>query len=240
VRDWIEKLLGISVSRNPMLRYFPQFIELLNLTFIRNSTGILHIGAHEGEEAPIYFKNGKKAVFIEANPLLFQRLQKRISEYPDQEAINALIGNTNEEVNFFVANNDSQSSSVYDFSTPNAFEGVNMESSQRLPMHRLDNLIGEELLAQLDHWIIDVQGAELLVLQGAGKLLTYCRSMMIECSTRSFYRGGAQWIEVDLFLKQHGFICLLEPGKIAHCNLVYVRVGNSNEVPPVFEQDSRN
>ena len=46
--------------------------EEVMLTKIRNSKGILHVGAHRGSEAPVYEWFGKKVIWIEANPKIFK------------------------------------------------------------------------------------------------------------------------------------------------------------------------
>ena len=39
------------------------------------SNGILHIGAHRGSEAPIYYWFGKDVIWIEANPKIYDDLK---------------------------------------------------------------------------------------------------------------------------------------------------------------------
>jgi Methyltransferase FkbM domain len=52
---------------------------------------------------------------------------------------------------------------------------------------------------------IDVQGAELLVLQGAGSVLPHVGAVLVEVSFMPLYRGGAQIEEVDALLSASGF-----------------------------------
>jgi hypothetical protein len=78
-------------------------------------------------------------------------------------------------------------------------------------------------LHEYDHWVIDVQGAELLVLMGAGTLIDQCRTMFIECSTVEFYAGGAQWSQILDFLQGHGFKYLIAPKNIRHLNVIFFR-----------------
>ena len=49
-----------------------------------NPRGVVHAGAHEGQELGEYHKLGiKKVIFIEANPKIFKRLEKNCAPYPD-------------------------------------------------------------------------------------------------------------------------------------------------------------
>ena len=46
------------------------------------------------------------------------------------------------------------------------------------------------LVENYDHWVIDVQGSELLFLKGAEKSLSRCRSIYIEVSNDQIYQNG--------------------------------------------------
>lgn len=54
---------------------------------------------------------------------------------------------------------------------------------------------------------IDVQGYELNVLRSATKTLQSCTYVYVECSEILLYDGQALREEVQLFLKNHGFMC---------------------------------
>ena len=78
-------------------------------------------------------------------------------------------------------------------------------------------------LENYDHWVIDVQGAELIVLEGAGQLLNLCKTMFIECSMTEFYEGGAMWTQILEFLQRNGFRYFILPHNISHLNVVFFR-----------------
>ena len=48
-------------------------LELINALI--NCKGIIHVGAHRGEEAPVYEWFGKKVLWFEANPYIFKDLK---------------------------------------------------------------------------------------------------------------------------------------------------------------------
>lgn len=52
---------------------------------------------------------------------------------------------------------------------------------------------------------IDVQGYELSVLKGATRALKRCVYVYVECSEVPLYTGQALYMEVAIFLGQHGF-----------------------------------
>lgn len=70
--------------------------------------------------------------------------------------------------------------------------------------------------------ILDVQGAELEVLKGfSAKVLNNIRSLQIEVSTKSFYKGGVLFNEVNNFLINNKFI-LSKPPHTNHCDVFYI------------------
>ena len=54
-------------------------------------TGVLHIGANVGEEATVYLELGvKRQIWIEANPIICDKLRVNISGNPEAVAYNAV------------------------------------------------------------------------------------------------------------------------------------------------------
>jgi FkbM family methyltransferase len=64
----------------------------------------------------------------------------------------------------------------------------------------------EELeIQKIDLLWIDTQGAELLVLQGAARMLPNTSFIYLECSEDPLYEGAASYDEIKAFLFAHGF-----------------------------------
>ena len=54
--------------------------------------GILHLGAHLGEEAQDYHIAGIfQVIWVEGNPTLVERLKENVSPYPQNKVFNLLI-----------------------------------------------------------------------------------------------------------------------------------------------------
>lgn len=98
-----------------------------------------------------------------------------------------------------------------------------MISTITLQMTRLDSLYTPEAMKDYDHWVIDVQGAELLVLIGAGDLLRYCKTLLVEVSTRQVYEGGVSWLQLESYLSDFGLIPLWQPRNFSHENIIFYR-----------------
>lgn len=181
------------ILRKEQLSYY-QLVEKIRNTLIENATMVLHIGAHKAQEASEYATFKKSVIWIEANPSLLPAIKKSISSFPKQKVLIALLGDINSEgVDFYLSNNDEQSSSIFNFGSEMNHKGLQMVRSTRLPMRRLDECFDIDEIKSGSHWIIDVQGAELKVLIGAGALLDKAYSLEIEVSTKDEYLNGARY-----------------------------------------------
>lgn len=190
------------------------------------ASGILHLGGHTGQEAKLYSEAAKPVLWVEGDPRLFSELAKTIAPHPGQRAINALLGRENlEGVEFHIANNNGASSSIFPLAEDHGFEGIQLKmiDSVTLPLSRLDSLVSAQEVEALSHWVVDLQGAELEALVGAGDLLESCLTMEIEVSKRRVYHGGVDYSELESFLTQHGFSSLWEPPPGSHGDHLFFR-----------------
>ena len=203
--------------------------QRIHVNLIRESNGVLHIGGHHGQERDFYANLDVRVLWIEASPREFESLAKNLNSYKRQVAKLALLGAEDKtETDFYVASNNGASSSIYDFSeNQHNFMGVNMVDRIQLPMKRLDSLVSKEDMRLHPHWVIDVQGAELAVLKGAGQLLSNCNSLYIEAKRLSFYDGGTKWEDLTSFLKENGFQNLWDIGVHSEENVFFIRVRNT-------------
>jgi FkbM family methyltransferase len=189
--------------------------------FLHQCGGILHIGAHEGQEAEMYDRLSKPVIWVEAVPLYFKRLSEKIKPFHGQIALNALLGaQCNDARDFFIASNNGESSSVYPLAGNEYWKGLENSEVCKLPSKRLDCIVSESEIREFDYWIVDVQGAELEVLKGAGALLQFCRYLQVEISQEKFYEGGAEFQEVRVFLESESFIPLWLPSQ-AHEEIIF-------------------
>lgn len=197
------------------------------------ATGILHLGAHTGQEREVYRELGKPVVWVEANPEIFGLLKSNIAPIPHHSALCALLGDTDgKEQTFHISNNfEGVSSSVFPFGEYAAGErslwpelDLKMVSTMTLPMARLDTLLAANNLDARDYdfWVLDLQGAEMLALAGAGHSLLHCRCLLAEVSEKEVYRGGADYQDLQRYLAAADFFPAWEP-HLPHDDVLFVK-----------------
>ncbi len=212
------KLIKINIKK-PYEHPYPKPDEI-DFKYISESNGVLHLGAHRGTEAAVYDWFNKKVLWIEAIPYIFEELEDNIKKHFNQKAIYAVLGDQdNKKVNFYISNSDGSCSSVFDFSdgvkNKNLWvdRNLKMTSVLKLNMKKIDTIFKENNIDanHYNHWVIDLQGSELLALKGAENSIKFCKSISIEISKKEYYLGGANWIDVKKFLESKKFKLFKEP-----------------------------
>lgn len=196
--------------------------------FIQQCSGVLHIGAHEGQERDFYFQLSKPVIWVEALRDHFEQLQNNIQEYPNQKAFNVLLDSSCLiSRNFYITSNNGESSSIYPLANNEYWNNLKNTDMYTLPSQRLDCFFDKSQIVGHNYWIIDVQGAEIEVLRGSGDLLNYCKYLQIEISQEEFYIGGAQFEDLRKFLELKMFIPLWLPRKF-HEEVIFLNAKFEN------------
>ena len=206
-------------------------LDLKNL-FSQNSIipkGIIHVGAYDGKDIKLYQTlNISKIFFIEANPTVFERLKANTTRSSvDVTVVNYAISNQNGKVTLYV-NSMVQSSSILPLKHYRDIYPNIKETHQLIVESKtLDNLLEEFELSPTDFNILnlDIQGAELLALQGATNLLKYIDVVYTKVNYEELYEGCALAEEIDEFLGQTGFgrVAIAKPFHPSWGNAFYVR-----------------
>lgn len=178
------------------------------LWFARKCRGVIHVGAHTGQEAWIYALMGRPVVWFEPIPEVFNRLENNIAKYPLQMAIEALVTDSDDvEYDFHVSDNDGGSSSVFELDEhQKMYPGVGFDRVIKRRSVTLDTAIDQFAVPKkFDALVLDTQGSELLVLKGAPRALARIRWVLAECADFSAYKMGCQCSDIGNFLAEHGF-----------------------------------
>jgi FkbM family methyltransferase len=185
------------------------FISLNHLKekYNLNLENILHVGAHEAQELDDYILCGAKKIhWVEANTELATKLVDRLDE-SIHKITNAVVSSEdNKEVIFKIANN-TQSSSILDLGEhSNLFPDIYYVNEEKRWTKTLNSiLIEDKFLDNINFLNIDIQGAELLALQGLSNHLDSIESIYIEINDSEVYKNCSQTNEIDEFLNKFNF-----------------------------------
>lgn len=202
--------------------------------FLRKVPGVIHVGANAGQEAEAYKALGLDVLWVEPIPEVFARLESNIRPYPNQRALQALL--TDQEgmtYSFHVSNNDGQSSSLFDLDlhrdiwpTVHFVRTIQLTSTT-LPVLLSSNGIDARSYPAL---VLDTQGSELLILQGAEPILENFLFIKAEAADFPSYTGCCQLSDLSSYLARHGFRELARspfaehPGGGRYYDVAFVRV----------------
>lgn len=179
-------------------------LESLRRNFNINPKGIVHIGAHNGEESIEYDQMGwYPVVWLEAIPTLAEELKLRLDASKNR-VIQALVWSESGVTLEFKVASQTMASSVFSFGThAKLYPKIQEQSVLKLKSVRLDEILKPEEI--IDLVILDIQGAELHALQGLGNRINEVKWIYTEVSKGNLYEGGVRLNELDAFLKSRGF-----------------------------------
>jgi hypothetical protein len=170
------------------------------------SKGVIHVGAHRCEEKKVYKALGiQDTLWIDANDELCVE---------NSSIVNALISNCDDkEVDFIITNNDGMSSSMLELKEhllehPDCLE-VKRVRKKTITLNSLMKRLSKGYDAY-DFLVLDIQGAELLALEGSSEILPHIKVVMTEVSNKELYRGTALIGNVDAFMNEQGFVSVYE------------------------------
>jgi len=200
--------------------------------------GVIHVGGHRGEELELYLGCGFERIFyLEPNPEVYAGLEQHLAYWrdwlgvlqecyglqrrPQLESLCLAAGDREGEQVFHLTRCSGQSSLLAP--APELDE----QSQIKVRVRPLDLLLTERM-QQFSVLTIDAQGAELLVLQGAVRLLASLEMVVVEVNFRPRYRGGPGVDQVDAFMEAAGFRAVVrtQASPWAHGgDVAYVRGG---------------
>lgn len=177
--------------------------------FLRQISGVIHVGANVGQERDRYRHHGLYVVWIEPIPEVFEMLQANIQGYPNQTAFQCLVTDQDDtEYTFHVSNNEGASSSIFELKLhKDIWPEVDYDKTITLRSTTLPCLLKRERInaSKYDALIMDTQGSESLILKGAVPILGQFRFIKTEVPDFESYAGCCQLDDINVFLKQQGF-----------------------------------
>ena len=188
------------------------------------------IGAHRFEELSLVsrlFPSLQHIYLFEPQPDPLVSLRRLAARDSRIKVFPVAVSDTDGVAAFNVASNDGESSSLLQLGThSHLFPEVTMQSAIEVPTRRLDSVLAEYGLEVPDAMIIDVQGAEYLVLKSLQpSLLDRVRLIYTEVSTEAVYASSGLLADVEALLSARflnvGFAAI-RPGVPMHGNAVFI------------------
>jgi FkbM family methyltransferase len=177
--------------------------------FLRKLSGVVHVGANTGQEREHYEQLGLRVLWVEPIPSVYATLAANIAHLPRQRALQALVTDRDgDTVPLHVANNNGASSSIFDLKEHrDIWPSIDYTETLQLESVTLPTLFRAHQVdaAAYDGLVMDTQGSELLILQGAAPLLQGFHVVQTEAVDFEMYAGCCQLPQLDAFMREHGF-----------------------------------
>ena len=209
-------------------------IDLARLWSV-SPTGVLHVGAHKGEEKALYTQAGwDPIIWIEAQPELANDLEKRFAAEGDKVICATIWNESGKQLTLNISSN-SGSSSLLEFGSHTAsYPEITFTNSIEVKTSRLDSILTESDIPNFMN--LDIQGVELQALESLGYLLRRLNYIYVEINTRDVYKDCTKLSDLDEFLAQEGFKRILTRRYLRHGwgEALYVRNNQYVRSPSKF------
>jgi FkbM family methyltransferase len=178
--------------------------QLVNF-FDVHPKGVLHVGAHEAEEAPEYQRHGwGHVIWVEMLPDKYIALQRRFANDDRATVLNAACWDQDGvKLPLFRAANGQSSSLLRPEEHLTAHPTITFNQDGDIVTSRLDTILPTTI--EFDFINFDIQGAELRALRGLGARLNDVRWAYLEVNWRRLYTDCALIGDIDDFMKDAGF-----------------------------------
>jgi len=177
-----------------MLLEFDKIIQKYNIKI----KGILHLGAHNCEEKPLYQKlNINNIIWVDANPFL-----------NNKNIHNFVCSNTDIGKSTFYITNQSDSSTIFQFNTHSKnYPNIHVNKIIKVQNKTIDTFYQEQNIPDnyANVLVLCIQGSELLALKGMNKTLKNFDVIITKVNNDYVYQNCALIKEMDDFLLKNNF-----------------------------------
>lgn len=189
---------------------FKKWVERFN---IRESP-VLHLGAHYAEERDDYLVSKFEPVlWVEAIPEIYLKAKELLSEYEKQDILNAVLSHKDNEVLpfYFTGEENSSSSILKPYLIQASHPNTKINKTEYFMTTTLDTLLARNNYLQENNifMVLDLQGAEKKILDGASETLNFTNFILAEVSIRSLYRKSVMFNDLKSYLLRKNFEFLI-------------------------------
>jgi FkbM family methyltransferase len=191
---------------------------------------IFDIGACEGESSVRYSRIFEKSQIytFEPIPKNFSIIESNINEFGKINQIHPFsvcLSNKVGEADFHISSGtpeefkeknvdwefgNKSSSLLPPDKTLEMYNWIEFKEKITVPTIRLDGFMKENSITQIDFVHMDVQGAELMVLDGAGDLFGAIKNIWLEVEAIALYKGQPIKKDIEAYFLKRGYIKLID------------------------------
>ena len=199
--------------------------KILKSIFKKNdSVTIFDIGACEGESSIRYARLFPNATIYTFEPLPsnFSLVQENVKKYQVKniQPIPLCLSNEIGETTFYVSSGKPENANEDDWNYGNKSSSILPPSEKTTDVHNwlkfeqaikvststLKKFCVDKSITQIDFVHMDVQGAELMVLQGAQDFIKQINAIWLEVEAVELYKGQPLKNDIESFMQKNGFV----------------------------------
>ena len=181
-------------------------LKSLSKKYSINPSGVIHIGAHTGEEIALYEELFNKDIEIhlfEPQKKLFKILTDKYYDTKNINLYKYACGEETGELTMHISSNEGASSSILEPKLHlEIHPDVEFNNKEVVQVEQLDKF----KIHNSDFLNVDVQGYELNVLKGGEETLSRINFIVLEINRDEVYKDVPLVEEIDSFLKGHNFL----------------------------------
>lgn len=169
---------------------------------------IAYVGANDGTMALVLNELFPERIYYLFEPLpdIYAKLVENVTGHKNMYCIHSAVGDKEELLDIYVDTFSPASSILpYEPVALQEYPYLGKQAVTKVHVNTLDDLLKRNGVSVVDLIIIDVQGYEDKVLQGAGKTLKACKVVISELSLQKLYRGSSTFNSVYQTLISEGF-----------------------------------
>jgi FkbM family methyltransferase len=204
--------------------------QLLEIFAKDEAVVIFDIGACEGESSVRYSRIFEKSQIytFEPIPKNYRIIESNIAEFEKSSQIHPFpvcLSNAVGEADFHISSGtpeefkeknvdwefgNKSSSLLPPDKTLQTYDWIEFKEKITVPTIRLDGFMKEHSINQIDFVHLDVQGAELMVLDGAGDLFGAIKNIWLEVEAVALYKGQPIKKDIEAYFQSRGYIKLID------------------------------
>ncbi|MFN6380061.1 MAG: FkbM family methyltransferase [Flavobacteriales bacterium] len=218
----------MTLTRNAFIQQLPEITDELQLLFGKeDQIVIFDIGACEGEDAVRYSRLFPQAhIYVfEPRPDNLEKISSNLRDYHVSMAkvFDIALSSSKGFATFYLSSGKPEEvgdSDEWDYGNKSSSllppgekmkehtEWLEFKDTLEVKTERLDSFCEIHNISMIDFIHMDVQGAELMVLEGAGTMLTQIKAIWMEVEAVELYKGQPLKTDVEKFMVANNFVCV--------------------------------